>query len=56
MHVQDYVRLLKSSDNTDIAAKLISDGLLRTEKTEQRKVAKLVRGKVVHAYMIEYIL
>lgn len=40
---QEYVSLLQASDNTDIAAKLISEGLLRAENRREKKVAKLVR-------------
>ena len=40
--IQDYVQLLHL-DKTDIAAKLIANGLLRTEKREEKKVVKLVR-------------
>ena len=43
LYPQDYVSLLQASDNTDIAAKLISDGLLRAETRREKKVAKLVR-------------
>ena len=37
------MQLLQVLDNSDIAAKLISDGLLRTEKRGERKMSKLVR-------------
>ena len=44
---QDYVQLLQVSDNTDVAAKLISDGLLRSDTREERKAPKLVRRIVL---------
>ena len=43
LYPQEYVSLLQASDNTDIAAKLISEGLLRAENRREKKVEKLVR-------------
>ena len=40
------MQLLQSSDNSDIAGKLISDGLLRTERKGEKKVAKMVRHHI----------
>ena len=36
--------LLNVSDSHDIAAKLISDGLLRTDRRGEKQIGKLVRN------------
>ena len=38
------MRLLQPPDKTDVAAKLISDGLLRTDIKEEKRAHKLVRN------------
>lgn len=48
--LQEFVRLLQSIGNSDVAAKLVSDGLLRTEKRGDKKVAKLVRTFTCETY------
>ena len=42
------MRLLKTPDKTDVALKLISDGLLRTDTKEEKKAPKLVSNEILH--------
>ena len=40
---QSYVSLLNSDDQSDIAQKIISEGLARVDKRKDRRLTKLVR-------------
>ena len=44
-HTQSYVSLLNSDDQSDIAQKIISEGLARVDKRRDRRLTKLVREK-----------